>query len=293
VTGPETGSETAIAAAAERLVDVARHLAQGGIDVIASDAEIGAATGYGKRIRDAGFRPIPEIQPSRHRMSLALPADADEESIRAGLGKSTRQRIKAAEASSLAVARYDTGGWAGDGTLFGAPARPLDAALDTFYGLLESTGGRRGFTFGPRRLFVPWWRLAHDAGHLVYLEAVDGETPVGGLILYRHGTRLSTVHSGDAPGARDAHPGVMHLLRWRAIQLALREGRDEMDLGGVDTGPDHRLPAEGEPMHGLYEHKRSFGATWVEMTGAHERVVRPRRYALGRLAARGVRAIRR
>jgi lipid II:glycine glycyltransferase (peptidoglycan interpeptide bridge formation enzyme) len=78
----------------------------------------------------------------------------------------------------------------------------------------------------------------------------------------------------------------MHLLRWRAIQLAIREGCLEMDLGGVDTGPDHREPSEGEPMAGLYEHKRSFGATWLAMTGAHQRVLSPWRYGLGRVAAR-------
>jgi hypothetical protein len=39
-------------------------------------------------------------------------------------------------------------------------------------------------------------------------------------------------------------------------------------------------------MAGLYEHKRSFGAAWVQMTGAHERVIRPWRYALGRVASR-------
>ena len=33
-----------------------------------------------------------------------------------------------------------------------------------------------------------------------------------------------------------------------------------MDLGGVDIGPDHREPVEGDAMAGLYEHKRSFGA---------------------------------
>ena len=40
--------------------------------------------------------------------------------------------------------------------------------------------------------------------------------------------------------------------------------------------------AEGEPTYGLYEHKRSFGAEWVALAGAQERVARPWRYALGR-----------
>ena len=44
-------------------------------------------------------------------------------------------------------------------------------------------------------------------------------------------------------------------------------------------------------MAGLYEHKRSFGASWVEMTGAHERVMRPSRYAIGRVTARVERVV--
>ena len=65
-----------------------------------------------------------------------------------------------------------------------------------------------------------------------------------------------------------------------------------MDLGGVDVPGARRPPVEGEPMYGLYEHKRSFGASWVELSGAHERVIRPRRYALGRAMARAARIVR-
>jgi lipid II:glycine glycyltransferase (peptidoglycan interpeptide bridge formation enzyme) len=277
---------------AERLSELTAYLAREGVDVVATDAEIPAATGYRERIRELGFRPIPEIQPSRHRLSLALLPGASDDAIHAGFTKSTRQRIKGAQGGDLRIARYDTAGWPDDEELFASPARPLDDALDRFYALLESTGGRRGFRFGPRTAFVPWWRLAHDRGLLVYLEANDGAgEAVGGLILYRHGQRLTTVHSGDRDAARAEHPGLMHLLRWRAIQLAIREACVEMDLGGVDIGPDHRLPTEGDPMFGLYEHKRSFGAEWVEMSGAHERVLRPWSYAVGRLASRAGRAL--
>jgi lipid II:glycine glycyltransferase (peptidoglycan interpeptide bridge formation enzyme) len=85
----------------------------------------------------------------------------------------------------------------------------------------------------------------------------------------------------------------LHLLRWRAIQLAVREGCTEMDLGGVDVAGARREPVEGEPMYGLYQHKRSFGGTWVELTGAHERVADGRGYALGRAAMRVQRVLRR
>lgn len=65
-----------------------------------------------------------------------------------------------------------------------------------------------------------------------------------------------------------------------------------MDLGGVDVPGAHHEPREGEPMYGLYQHKQSFGARLVEMTGAHERVIRPGRYLAGRLVSRAVQVLR-
>ena len=141
---------------------------------------------------------------------------------------------------------------------------------------------------------MTWWVQALAAGHLVYLEAredsVDGDV-LGGLVLYRHGRRLSTAHSADRAERRHDHPGAMHLLRWRAIELALAERRTEMDLGGADVAGARRPAEPGEPTYGLYEHKRSFGAQWVALAGAQERVARAWRYAAGRAAARAVRVL--
>lgn len=275
-----------------RLAGLADHLAAGGVDVVASDAEIPAGDGTLHRaLQGIGFRAIPEIQPSRHRISLALPPGMDDAAARSGVSKSTRQRIDAAERSGIVIRRHDQAGWDGDHPLFDGPDRPLDTVLGDFATLLEGTGQRRGFRFGPRDMFIDWWRAAHATGLVVHLEARDDGEVLGGLLLYRHGDRLTTVHSADAPGVRERHPGVMHLLRWRAIQLAIREGRQEMDLGGVDVGPEHREPRRGDEMAGLYEHKRSFGATWVELVGAHERVIRPWRATLARVTARAARVI--
>ena len=291
--GPVADLHEPDAAIAARTIELARWLGTQGVDVVAADAELPIELGgVADALRAAGFHRIPEIQPSRHRVSLEL-LDRDEARIRAGVARSTRQRIDTAEGSGVVVHRHDTGGWSGGPPLFAGPDRALDEVLGEFASMLEGTGQRRGFRFGPRDVFIDWWQAGIAAGHVIHLEARDGDRTLGGLLLYRHGRRLSTVHSADAPGARDTHPGVMHLLRWRAIQLAIREARDEMDLGGVDVGPDHREPVKGDPMAGLYEHKRSFGATWVEMIGAHERVIRPWRYGLGRLAARAQRVIRR
>jgi peptidoglycan pentaglycine glycine transferase (the first glycine) len=283
----ETASQTA-----DRLAVIVDHLAAAEVAVVATDAEIPAATGYRERLAAIGFKPIEEIQPSRHRVSLALGGRTEEE-VFAGVSKSTRQRIRKAENEVESVVRHDGRlGPDGVGEGFDRPSEPLEVALDRFYDLLLETGERKQFTFGPRANFLAWWQAAHAAGHLVYLEAwgIRG-APVAGLILYRHGDRLSTVHSGDHAEDRDETPGALHLLRWRAIQLALREGRAEMDLGGADIAGARREPTEGEPMWGLYQHKRSFGGEWLELAGAHERVLDANRYRIGRFASRAKRLI--
>jgi lipid II:glycine glycyltransferase (peptidoglycan interpeptide bridge formation enzyme) len=280
------------ATTADRLGAIADHLAPAGVAVIASDAEIPAATGYGERLAAIGFHPIEEIQPSRHRVSLSL-AGRDPDDVFGGIAKSTRQRIRKAEQDGTVVVRHDGRvPPAGVGEGFASPAEPTEIALDRFYSLLLETGERLQFSFGPRAAFLAWWRAAHRAGHLVLLEARTAADDVqAGLVLYRHGERLSTVHSGDHAAARRDHPGALHLLRWRAIELALREGRTEMDLGGVDVAGARREPREGEPLWGLYQHKRSFGGEWLELTGARERVIDPGRYRAGRLAARALRLL--
>ena len=58
-----------------------------------------------------------------------------------------------------------------------------------------------------------------------------------------------------------------------------------MDLDGADLAGARRIPGPDDAAYGLYQHKRSFGAEWVELAGAQERVARPSRYALGRAIA--------
>jgi lipid II:glycine glycyltransferase (peptidoglycan interpeptide bridge formation enzyme) len=272
---------------AARVVQVADLLAGEDVDVVAVDAEVPASDAFEQALAGAGFHRIEEIQPSRHRMSLPL-AGADEAGAFEGISKSTRQRIRQAESDAIQVVRHDARlakGGVGDG--FVAPPEPTQIALDRFYDLLLETGERKHFSFGPRESFVAWWTNAHRAGHLVHLEArSSGGDPLAGLMLYRHGRRLTTVHSGDHERARSDHPGALHLLRWRAIQLAIREGRDEMDLGGVDVAGARHEPREGDPTYGLYQHKRSFGAQWVELAGAHEKVIRANHYRAGRVMAK-------
>jgi peptidoglycan pentaglycine glycine transferase (the first glycine) len=290
--GPIGGDEP-VERTADRLREAADWLAERGVDVVASDAEIEASTGYGRLVEERGFARIDEVQPSRDRMRLRL-GGVDETAAFAGFNASLRQRIRGAEKARLRVVCHD--GRAGGHEVGSGAAGSLDgeAAADParlfgrFYDdLLGATAERRHFHVGPRSGFVDWSVAALAAGQLVYLEvhAPDG-TVLGGATFYRHGRRLTYSHSGDRVEDRRTYPGVIHLLLWRAIEVAIVEGLDEMDLGGVDVPGARRIPRPDEPMYGLYAFKRSFGAEWVELAGNHEWVARPMRYLAGRAAGR-------
>ena len=60
---------------------------------------------------------------------------------------------------------------------------------------------------------------------------------------------------------------------------------------GQDVPSEDRVRLTGEPTFGLYEHKRSFGASWLALAGARERVARPWRYQAGRVTSRLARAV--
>ena len=167
------------------------------------------------------------------------------------------------------------------------PGSAAAPAFDRFYDLLVATAARRGFGLGSRASFIDWSCAGLAAGHVVYLEVRNPDDELlGGATFYRHGGRLTYSHSGDRVDLRHTHPGVIHLLLWRAIQLAIRDGLGEMDFAGVDVPGQRRQPVEGEEMYGLYAFKRSFGADWIELTGNHERVIRPLRYGLGRVTGK-------
>jgi lipid II:glycine glycyltransferase (peptidoglycan interpeptide bridge formation enzyme) len=282
---------------AGRLAAVAGWAHAAGYDTIVADPEIPAASGFPAHLGAIGFHPVEEIGPSRHRVSRPVPPGADDDALLAPIAKKTRQRFLAAERRGVRVVRYDAAlGPELPGVEAPLPGRLLEAAGESFawfHGLLAETGARRGFGIGSRTAALAWWRAALEAGHLVLLEArsPDG-AQLGAAIFFRHGGRLTYGHSGDVVELRHDQPGTVHLLLWRALQLAAREGRAELDLGGVDVRGARREPLPGEPMHGLLEFKRSFGGEWLELSGAHERVLRPGRHALAAGAGRAVRAIR-
>ncbi len=310
---------------AGRLAAIAGWARRAGYDAVYSDAEMPVSTGYPGRLRALGFRQVEEIGPSRHRLAVPIEPGADDAALAAPIAKTTRQRCFAAERRGARVVRHGgasvgpaNAGVGPGGSLAGTsssavpggpepaaavpgvespggdPRVAAEASLRRFYPLLVATGARRGFSIGPEETAVQWWLAAMTAGHLVLLEALAADgTYLGAAIFFRHGDRWTYGHSGDVVALRHAQPGAVHLILWRALQLAARDGRRELDLGGVDVAGARREPRRGEPMYGLLEFKRSFGGRWIELAGAHELALRPARAAAGDAIAAVGRAARR
>jgi hypothetical protein len=282
---------------ADRLAAVGAWARRAGYDEIVSDAEVPASTGYAALLAQRGFHQVEELDASRHRMSVRIPAGVPEAAIRAGIAGRARQRFHMAERRGYRVIRHDTlaGADPGDGFEAPTPAGPATTttALERFHALLADTGARRGFGIGPVASAVAWWNAALAAGYLAFLEALapDG-TPLAGAIFLRHGRRLTYGHSADVAALRPTWPGAVQLILWRAMQLAIREGREELDLAGVDVAGARYEPRPGDAMYGLYEFKRAYGAAWVEQAGAHAQILRPATHRIGELAADAARLLR-
>jgi lipid II:glycine glycyltransferase (peptidoglycan interpeptide bridge formation enzyme) len=275
--GPILGDRPpeAIADRAAALADAVRDL--GATDLFV-DPEVDADPGYAEAMARAGFEVTAEVQPSIHVMRLRLPPGGDADALQRSFAKSTRQRIRAAREAGTTV-RIDEAGdrLAGFGDLLVARAEDLHIDMRPDLG------------------YLAFWRRLIDARLArLYVAEHDGEL-LGGVLVYVQGGGLATAYSADDATRRRARPGTMHLVRATLLGDAVRDGATHVDLGGVDLPGRRTPPKPGDPNHGLYEHKASFGARWVEREPARRIVLRPWADRVGRATgtmARRVAALR-
>jgi lipid II:glycine glycyltransferase (peptidoglycan interpeptide bridge formation enzyme) len=259
--GPET--------IAERVLALAAWARSEGVRVLTADPELAADVQYDRALAAGSFRQREEIQASRHRLLVNMPAGTSEESLLAQMSKSARQRVRAAEAA---------------GTVIGEDA--AGDALPDLARMLGEAGDVKHFSIGRVDPLLAWWRRVLAACHANFWVARHDGAIVGALLAYAHGGHLATAYSADDRSRRSELPGTMHLLRWTFLRAAFARGDAFADLGGVDVAGARRLPQPGEQTYGLYEHKHSLGAVWTESAAAHEIVLRPAWQRLAEVAAR-------
>ncbi len=265
-------SASQVAGRASTLAGWARE--QGARDLFL-DPEHDVDAAYAMAMNEAGFSICEEREPSIHVMRLEFGADLDEEALLKGLSKSTRQRIRAAQDAGVSVRECNDGD-----------------RMEAFAALMRERADVVGMQLQQGTDYLEGWRRLIEAGlGRLLLAEHDGDL-VGGLFLFRQGGIHATAYSADKASRRRELPGTMHLVRWNAIRDAHVEGCSGIELGGVDL-PGHRTPPQqGDPNRGLYEHKRGFGAEWVEREPARRIVLRPGAERLARVRRRAIDAVR-
>jgi hypothetical protein len=292
---------------AARAAAAAELLAAEGVPALVVDGETPAASGLGRLLAEVGFQPTEEEQHARHRMDVRLgPDDApnsDEKTIFDSFGSQTRHLVRQAERHGLKVARLDAGGGRIEDDdvpteldefehVDPADGAARDAMLRSVYGMVDPAIHRRSVALLSEDAFLDWSRRGVAAGHALYLRAEHPEDgPIAAVGFYRHGHRLTFALVGARPELRRKYPGSVRLLVWRAIQIALDERRSAVDLGGVDTPELRRRPDKGDVTYGAYQFRETFGARWVEMTGAHRKTMHGARGSVGRIASGALRRL--
>lgn len=228
------------------------------------------APGVAAALAGAGFRPA-ETQ-VQMRNTLVVDLRGTEAQVLERMHHTWRRHIRNAMRRGVVVRK-------GDG--------PAD--LNAFYELYRLTSQRQRFIIRPKA----YYRDALEAlagGRYAQLLLADVEgSPVAGLVAYRFARRAwyfygawSGEHSNRAPN---------HILQWEAMRWARSHGCDYYDLWGAPEALDQDHPLWGasvsdllkmstppgpDPMWGVYQFKRGFGARPVRWLGAWEYVASPR-----------------
>jgi len=151
------------------------------------------------------------------RSTVLVDLDRDEDALRATLDGKWRNRLKAAEASALQVAR-------------------TDSEPEAYRFILEKEEGqrdRKGYQGLPPALAPAFQAASRDPESVIALQARLDGAPVAAMLFLKHG-RAATYHLGwaDEPGRKlNAH----NLLLWRGCLALKAAGVVQLDLGGVDT----------------------------------------------------------
>jgi peptidoglycan pentaglycine glycine transferase (the first glycine) len=217
-------------------------------------------------LRLPGFKPdgVP-VQPRR---TVVIRLDGDEGVWLERMKPKTRYNIRLAERKNVIV-------------------RP-SSDLDTFYKLMQVTGGRDGFGVHSLAYYERAYALFHEQGAAELFIAEFEGRPLAGLMVFAQGKRAWYLYGASNDEERNRMP--TYLLQWEAMRWAAARGCEEYDLWGVPDEPEEVLEAQFESrsdgLWGVYRFKRGFGGVIKRSASTWEKVYIAPLYALYRWYAR-------
>jgi CelD/BcsL family acetyltransferase involved in cellulose biosynthesis len=104
-----------------------------------------------------------------------------------------------------------------------------DSGIEAFYGLHRLHRKKSGLPLHPLRFFRRLWQVFSPAKRIALLVAEKEKVFLGGLLLLKHGDRISCDYLSTREEYRRLSPAS--LLYWEGIQMACREGFAVFDFG--------------------------------------------------------------
>jgi len=196
-----------------------------------------------------GWRPAPEIQPSRTRV---VDLAADEATLWADLRGKWRQYVNRARAGGVTIVERGA------------------AELPAFHAIMAETAARTGTPIRTEASYRAIWDAFGPAGRarLLFALGPDG-TPQATLFLVRAGRRVVEPYGGMT--SLGAASRANYLLKWEAIRSSREAGGSSYDMWGL--------------VHpGIRQFKEGFGGREVRLVGAFDLDLRPLAASLYRLA---------
>ena len=207
------------------------------------------------------------IQPPR---TIIIDLRGSEEDILARMKQKCRYNIRLAEKKGVTVHVWDD--------------------LESFYRMIQITGGRDGFGVHSHEYYRRAYELFHSTGLCELLVAEFENKPLAALMVFARGRRAWYIYGASNDEERNRMP--TYLLQWEAMRWARSKGAEEYDLWGVPDENESTLEGQFENrddgLWGVYRFKRGFGGGLKRAAQAMDKIYDPLLYQLylWRLAGR-------
>ena len=177
-----------------------------------------------------------------------------ETALLAGMRSKTRYNIRLAERRGVTIRRGDA------------------HDLEVFLRLYRATAARGGFGLRDPAYYLDAWSTFLSAGRATVLLAERSGEALAGVIPVAYGPTAWYLYGASGDDGREHMP--TYLAQWHSLRWAISRGCRRYDWWG---GPTRLDP--GDPLWGVYQFKRGFGAAWVDQLGAWDLRVAPLRGA--------------
>jgi lipid II:glycine glycyltransferase (peptidoglycan interpeptide bridge formation enzyme) len=195
---------------------------------------------------EALFRKAPcatqHISSAQPRAEWALNLTQSEEEIMRGMHHNTRYSIRAAVRRGVQV------------EIVGASFLPEQ--LEGFYGLMQETAARDGFSLHPKRYYEAAFRISAEVGNAFLVLARHEGALLAAHFIVLFGGQANFVFGGSSSAHRDLFGS--YAAQWAALREAKARGATRYNFGGVSGEGEAR-----EGWEGLSSFKRKFGGEFL------------------------------